>query len=201
VSLTGSLAYPDGAKPRLKKSSAGTSSKACPCPPKFRNLQSAIRKQLMRVIARTQFDSPILQPGVAEAALAKVVAKTAFDYERQVKEEMRAPKSGRTYRRSAITRGAKDTGARARQIVGYRLHRASAPGEAPAVDRGLLINSIQTQVDGLRARTIATAPEAALMEFGTSRVAARPVFGPTLERMSPGFIANLNEAIGALCNG
>jgi hypothetical protein len=160
----------------------------------------------MRVITKTHLSSPIFQPGTLQSSLERIVAQTAFDYERKVKEQMRAPKSGRTYRRGAITRAASSNlpkGLRTRTtekgnvraIVGYRLHRASAPGEAPAVDEGTLINSIVAKPDGLRATITVSAPQAEILEYKKDR----PVFEPTLEEMRPGFIAACDEEVGRLC--
>jgi hypothetical protein len=160
----------------------------------------------MRVIARTELTSPILQPGNLKSGVERIVAQTATDYEREVKEQMRAPKHGRTYRRSRITRAASSSlpnGLRTRTtekgnrraIVGYKLHRASAPGEAPAVDKGLLINSIQAKPDGLIARVFVGEPYGAILEYRRDR----PVFEPTLERMRPGFIAAINEEVSGQC--
>jgi len=87
--------------------------------------------------------------------LRGVVRETKDRVEREAKASMQGPKHGRTYRRGAITRtfkaggrihqqyagsGLKGTysGGRIELTVGYRYHRASAPGEAPAVDTGNL---------------------------------------------------------------
>lgn len=161
---------------------------------------------LMRVTARTELNSPILQPGSLRSGVARIVEQTTLDYERAVKEQMRAPKHGRTYRRGRITnadsaklpKGLKryqtakgDT----RVIVGYKLHRASAPGEAPAVDSGELINSIQPKVEGARGTIAVGAAYAGILEYQKDR----PVFEPTLERMRTGFIAAIDEAVRQLC--
>ncbi len=132
---------------------------------------------------------------------------------------MRGPKGGRTYGRGAITRRATKTtrglGLRERvlhrgqldergfslerrlAIVGYKFHRASAPGEAPAVDQGAAIGSIKTRPKGLRA-TLAGSSILELLERGTPKIAARPVFGPALERARPNFERKTDEAIRRL---
>ncbi|MDQ3651512.1 MAG: hypothetical protein M3458_14810 [Acidobacteriota bacterium] len=156
---------------------------------------------------RKQINSPILRPGELNRALAKVVAKTTFDYEREVKQAMAAPKHGRTYRRAAVTRAASrftraaglrertTKGGRARAVVGSKFHRASAPGEAPAVDSSVLINSIQSKATGLRGRLTVSAAHAEPVER------KRPVFGPTLERFRPRFTRDVSEEVGRLCRG
>lgn|GEM_PF-1582605 len=174
----------------------------------------------MRLIAKSQFSSPLLRsPQLLRPALAAVVSETAFDVERDVKEQMRAPKHGRTYRRGAITkRATKATRAlglrervlnrgqlspegfsleRRRAVVGYIFHRASAPGEAAAVDLGAAVNSIRAKPRGLRAE-INGSDILSLLEEGTRRVAARPAFGPAVERARPVFVRKADEAIANL---
>ncbi len=165
----------------------------------------------MRLTKTVQLDSPLLHnPEALRPALAKVVAETAFEIERDVKEQMRAPKGGRTYRRapivrrvSSVTRGLglreRTTAAGRRQaIVGSKFHRASAPGQAPAVDTGVLVNSVRAVSKGLRATIGSSVAYAALLEEGTRRVAARPAFGPALERARPNFERAVDEAIRRL---
>ena len=82
---------------------------------------------------------------------------------------MREPKSGRVYR-----------------APGGGSRRASAPGEAPAVSSGRLVGSLRasTAADGLTASVgvdETAAPHARALEFGTSRLAARPILAPALE--------------------
>jgi hypothetical protein len=160
----------------------------------------------MRTRTTTELNSPILRPGVLRETLEQSVAKAAFETERKVKEKMQEPKHGRTYRRGRITRAASaklPTGLRTyqtakgntRAIVGYKLHRASAPGEAPAVDQSILINSIQAKPEGLRGIIRVGASYAGILEYERDR----PVFEPTLEEMRPGFIAEVDQAVGRLC--
>ncbi len=63
----------------------------------------------------------------------------------------------------------------------YGNHTASQPGYAPNVDTGILRNSIQAVATGTTAAAVvARAPYAVHLEFGTSKMAARPFFAPTL---------------------
>jgi hypothetical protein len=57
----------------------------------------------------------------------EIIDKTALDVQRFAIELMQMPKSGRTYKR------------------GSKSHQASAPGEAPAIDTGNLVNSIEVK--------------------------------------------------------
>lgn len=109
--------------------------------------------------------------------VSQVVRKTAFDFEAEVKGEMRSPKSGRM----------------------YGSHQASAPGEAPAVDMGLLINSIQTQHPTDLTSTVGTNVEYAPgLEFGSRRVAARPVWRPVAEKMKKPFVQAITYVLQRL---
>jgi HK97 gp10 family phage protein len=65
----------------------------------------------------------------------------------------------------------------------YYGHRASAPGETPAVDTGVLVNSINTQLvsssNTSALAEVGTGVEyAEFLEFGTSKMAARPFMRP-----------------------
>lgn len=108
-----------------------------------------------------------------------LVRKTAFGIEGAIKASMAEAKHGRTYKVSK-------TG---------RAHQASAPGEAPAIDTGALVNSIQTTAEGLNA-VIGTNMEYAVhLEFGTVAMEPRPFFGPTFEHAQPAFEQGLRELL------
>lgn len=131
---------------------------------------------------------------------------------------MREPKTGRTYGRGAVTRRASKTtrslGLRERTtkggnrlaIVGATFHRASAPGEAPAVDQGQLINSISTAKSGPLSSVVFTPmPYAWALEAGAYysqlksrrvvKIEPRPSFGPAVEAARPGFEQDCDAAI------
>ena len=68
----------------------------------------------------------------------------------------------------------------------YGGHRASAPGETPAVDTGVLVNSINTQLvsssDTEAIAEVGTGVEyAEFLEFGTSKMEARPFMRPAFD--------------------
>jgi HK97 gp10 family phage protein len=90
-------------------------------------------------------------------------------------------KSGRFYKHRSVT------------------HRASAPGEPPASDTGRLVNSINAQLSGPgEAEAIAgnaAVKYARFLEFGTSRIAARPFFLPALEKSKAWIRQRLQEAL------
>ena len=68
-----------------------------------------------------------------------------------------------------------------------RTHRASAAGEPPATDTGYLVSNIFTNIDtdGLGASVESRAGYSSFLEFGTSKMAARPFMQPALEENKP----------------
>ena len=126
----------------------------------------------------------------AIAALAPAVNKGVLEIaglvEAKAADMMLTSSGGETYNTFFVTLG---SGA-GRIVVpaGNRaVHTASAPGDAPAVDTGRLINS--SQVEGFpteyRAVVRWTAPEAMLMQLGTDRVAPRPFATLALSAVAP----------------
>ena len=68
----------------------------------------------------------------------------------------------------------------------YGKHQASAPGETPAVDTGILVNSINTELVSSSATEawsqVGTGVEyAEPLEFGTSRMKPRPFMRPAYD--------------------
>jgi HK97 gp10 family phage protein len=62
-------------------------------------------------------------------------------------------------------------------------HVPSAPGEPPNNDTGVLANNIETtQPSKLRVRVTSDAPYSAALEFGTSRMSARPFMRPARDK-------------------
>ena len=92
-------------------------------------------------------------------------------------------KSGRTYTRRTVT------------------HRASAPGEPPASDTGRLVTSISAKLESkLSAVAIAgnsVVKYARMLEFGTSRMSARPFFLPALEKNRRAITDRLKQALAS----
>ena len=68
-----------------------------------------------------------------------------------------------------------------------RTHTASAAGQPPATDTGFLVNNIVLDIDnnGLGANVESRADYSAFLEFGTSKMAARPFMQPALEENKP----------------
>lgn len=118
--------------------------------------------------------------GDSNKEIGKFVRQIAFGIEAEMKIAMTGPKSGNVY----IRRG--------------RSHQASAPGEAPAVDTGFLINSIQTDARETEATITIGAEYAEGLEFGTDDIAARPFVQPAIDSVlkrfdGGGFLAGAGE--------
>jgi len=108
------------------------------------------------------------------ARVGKVVQRTAQQVVASAKEKMAEGKSGHM----------------------YGSHPASAPGEAPAIDTGNLAASIQIEPDGnLRAVIVVGADYGPHLEYGTSRMAARPFLTPAMEEARQGFEKAVAEAL------
>ena len=96
----------------------------------------------------------------AEAEISKVLDAVGTSIINGVKKKMRSSKSGRTYKRGKIGRD----------------HVASAPGEAPAVDTGRLINSsiYQKKVSPLELIGGSNVKYSEWLEYGTRKIKPRP---------------------------
>jgi hypothetical protein len=110
---------------------------------------------------------------------ADLVTATAFGIKQRAQVSMSGPKSGQTYKR------------------GSRTHQASAPGEAPAIDQGDLVNSIDVVKTGELSASVGSSIEHGVhMEFGTVHVEPRPWLGPAFEEARPEFEQGLKGLIG-----
>lgn len=112
-------------------------------------------------------------------------------YTDEVRRAMRAsPASGRTYRRLRNSGFKRRAQGKALRASDYIVHRASAPGEAPAVDRATLVNSVTYEVQ-LTERGWSVVGGSSLagiptfLEYGTRTIAPRPVFRPALLAILP----------------
>lgn len=106
------------------------------------------------------------------------VALVVADAKRSV---ARGPKTGRIYTRGNIS------------------HQASAPGEPPATDTGVLLNSIAGDVEVtngvVQGLVRASAKYALYLEFGTRKMAARPFLLPAVERNRSAILQILVTAV------
>lgn len=104
-----------------------------------------------------------------QAAVGRFIRKGAFHIEGEIKSSMAEPKSGKAYRRK-----------------NDKVHIASAPGESPGVDSSNLLGSTQTITrNSLEAKVGTEVEYAQYLEFGTSRMAQRPVWEKTVQEVLP----------------
>jgi hypothetical protein len=133
--------------------------------------------------------------------LDQIVRAMALTTQANAQASMTGPKSGRLYRKGRRRRGA----GVARRRTKPRMHRASAPGEAPARDTGNLANAIGIrQIGNMTWEVYVRQPASkygAALEFGSPRrrLAPRPFMRPALERVRKPFIAAIErELFGGL---
>ena len=106
-----------------------------------------------------------------------VIQETILEIETDIKAEMAEPKSGALY-----PRGLKGE------------HQASAPGQAPAVDYGILINSVQTTMVRDDLGLVYEGTEyAEVLEYGSVHMAPRPHMTPAADRAKPKFTERMRD--------
>ena len=115
-------------------------------------------------------------------SLALIVDATALEAVTDVRKAIQGPpKTGREY---------------ARGVNNDKVHRASAPGEAPATDSGGLVISIYNESRGKYAKAIGSRLDYAYyLEFGTFKMAKRPSWIPAVERAIPKMLKRIDIAI------
>jgi len=120
--------------------------------------------------------------GEIKQAVSRAVVGTALELQGNIKTSIaRGPASGRTYEK----------------YNPRRTHTASAPGQPPMTDTGRLVNSIEfDKIGDLTATVGSKLAYAAYLEYGTSRIAARPFFRPAIEEIRPKYMARLEKALG-----
>jgi len=133
----------------------------------------------MKIVATLKFNKiPEMTVRMRREA-SDVVKKTALGIGRESREMMQEPKSGRIYYRGGVE------------------HQASAPGEAPAIDMGALVNSIQTEMESeLTGVTFTNMEYAEVLELGGKRLAARPFLTPAAEKMRRPFNEMMRRVFG-----
>ena len=116
---------------------------------------------------------------------------------KDAQRDMQQAKTGRYYRRPVAANPALGILGRTRLKIGqalgqaqpaYKLHRASAPGESPAIDQGVLYRNLRYQVfSDTQGQLIAETRYASYLEDGTNKMAPRPYLRPALLRMARKF--------------
>lgn len=119
-----------------------------------------------------------------EADVAKAVKATGLEVISDVKKRvLRGPKTGRIYRRG----GGQNLSA---------THQASAPGQAPATDTGMLASSPYYDQDTKLSATVGSRlAYASYLEFGTVNIAPRPSWTPAVEQAAPKFKSRIEDAL------
>lgn len=89
------------------------------------------------------------------------------------------------------------TGKIVRRYRPSRVHQASAPGEVPANDMGMLANSIEVEVDPTQFNLVlsASAFYARWLELGTRHMLPRPFLRPAIARWRKRIIQAIHDAI------
>lgn len=118
---------------------------------------------------------PAIQTALGQQVQAEVT-NTALRIKTRAATAMHEPKHGKAYQRFNMGKP----------------HQASAAGEAPAVDTGALVQSLNVEsAAGYRAMVYTNMEYAPMLEFGTSRMAARPFLGPAASAESGVFRARV----------
>ncbi len=99
----------------------------------------------------------------------------------------------------AVEESAEELRDELKDVLGREGAGASAPGTPPQSDTGRLADSLFVEIDadGLGARVGSDLDYAAHLEFGTTKMAARPWLQPTFERMKPKIVRRLAKAAKA----
>lgn len=98
---------------------------------------------------RTAFLDLLVEQKKLDAAIRLSVRALAREYRNKLVAQLRAPKSGRTYAARDGRRAYRRTKGVVRRLsISTRKYRASAPGQAPAVQTGTMLRAIRTKVGG-----------------------------------------------------
>ncbi|WBC28286.1 tail completion or Neck1 protein [Desulfofustis phage LS06-2018-MD02] len=116
-----------------------------------------------------------------QGAVFRALRGLANPIEQDIKQELRKTKSG-----PVVTR-----------YNPKRRVKVSLPYEEPATDLGMLVNSIEVDVDPLQFNMViaALAPYARELEYGTRYMLPRPFLRPALTRWRRRIIDSIHKAI------
>jgi len=112
--------------------------------------------------------------------ITRELALGATDIRNTIVMSMRnTPKTGRWYKR------------------GKKKHRASSPGNPPAIDRGKLVRSIMFNVRDMEVEigAIGGAPYAESLEFGTKKMEPRPFLDPAVKKHAPEIVEIVGQKV------
>lgn len=147
-------------------------------------------------------------PRASRKVLEQALVSASLKYETELKKAIqKGSRSGHVYTWKAISTdknkkekpdffvmiGNKKIPVKKRAIP----HQASAAGEAPKADGGRLVNSIQNRLtdNGLSAEVFSRLKYAQHLEYGTSKMAPRPVWLPTFHAMKSKITKQVSTAI------
>lgn len=141
----------------------------------------------MRLTGTDELRRALREFGInADREIAQIVNGTAQNIRTHaIKSIQRGTKSGIVYEKTSPK----------------RTHKASAPGEAPATDTGLLANSIQADIEGRQATVFTDLEYAPWLEFGTQSIEPRPFMFPAMEKERPKWEARLSRIVDAAAKG
>lgn len=89
-----------------------------------------------------------------------------------------------------------------RGSVSGKNHVPSKPGEPPNQDTGVLASNIETvQISPLLVEVSSNAPYSAPLEFGTSKMAARPFMRPARDKMRAEVAELVRRAVAKIAKG
>lgn len=156
-------------------------------------------KELQAALKRASAD--------VKAAVSDAVEATALELRANVVKSLRKPGRGVTYYRiydaaSGYTNiFAGDSEGYVTSVKGRmnldEIHRASAAGDPPSTDSGMLLSSIYFDKIGQLTALVGTDVKyAEHLEYGTISMAARPFFRPAVDAIKPKYIGRLERAIG-----
>jgi len=116
-----------------------------------------------------------------QKSVIKALKSLAVPIKKDIQQELRRPKSGPIHTRYRPKRRVK----------------VSLPGEPPARDLGVLVNSIKVKVDpsSFNLEMGANAPYARDLEYGTRRVLPRPFLRPALTRWRKVIVERIRTTI------
>jgi hypothetical protein len=164
-------------------------------------------------------NNPLWDRAKRREILDKAVQESGAELESLIKQKQlpatrKEPPSGKTYRKSPITKPAtkallalglkRQNGNPKNVVAGSNFHRASAPGQAPAVDSSGLVNSTRAKKTGEMKSTVSVGKKyGPALDKGTTKagrnrnivIKPRPFFASTVEEFRPKFKENIKKAI------
>jgi hypothetical protein len=184
-------------------------------PPRYTRITTNIPRLELRLQPFT--DPPELVfylqrwPSLATNRVYRALVASAYAIQGRIRQSLQAGgKSGRVYPWKVATKAEKPdlwvgpmpNGFVLPAVLRPKPHIASAPGQAPATDTGLLVKRwIVEQEKAYREVTVGTTLKyAAYLEYGAlnAKIDPRPSFRPAVNAEIPYMLARVNAALGAM---